>query len=388
MVDLYVKPSISGYNSSPPSDEGSTTAANTVKWSTIKTKLPDPIKNLVDSMNTLIDAGFDSMFGNAVRADSSGGTMTTSDYGKLIKTTNAITVTLPTATDAGGNFCFSFYNADANSDLTIGRNGASINGAASDLTISPGTGGVVFCDGTNWWALKTIGLTGNVVIAGTSASSAELRLSEDTDNGTNYTGLKAAASISANTSFVLPSADGTAGQYLKTDGSATLAFQTPRTITAEQSTAAGNATPIDFTGIPAGVKEIKIMFVGTSTSGTSPWLIQVGDAGGFEDTSYVSEAVLLGGANNYVTGTAGFVVLQASVAADAYRGAITLSLQKSSNFTWVETGLLSTAGGGTSRVHASSGAKALSAELTQVRLTTVNGTDNWDAGVVSISYTF
>ena len=36
--------SVSGYNSSPPSDDGSTTTANEVKWSTIKTKLPDPLK--------------------------------------------------------------------------------------------------------------------------------------------------------------------------------------------------------------------------------------------------------------------------------------------------------------------------------------------------------
>ena len=187
MVDLYVKPSISGYNSSPPPDDDSKTAANAIKWSTIKTKLPDPIKSLVDSMNTLIDAGFDAMFGNAVRADSSGGAMTTSDYGKLIKTTNAITVTLPTATDAGGNFCFAVYNADASASLVLGRNGASINGVASDLTFAFGAGGIVFCDGTNWWVLKTINATG-VLYSNTTATLTVGYTLTTYDNGTKSSG--------------------------------------------------------------------------------------------------------------------------------------------------------------------------------------------------------
>ena len=52
----------------------------------------------------------------------------------------------------------------------------------------------------------------------------EIRFNETTANGTNYIGLKAPASLASNTTFVLPSADGTAGQFLKTDGAGNLSF--------------------------------------------------------------------------------------------------------------------------------------------------------------------
>jgi hypothetical protein len=66
--------------------------------------------------------------------------------------------------------------------------------------------------------------TGVANFKGTSTSSAELRLFEDTDNGTNYVGLKAPASISASVTYTLPSADGTNGYQLTTNGSGTLSW--------------------------------------------------------------------------------------------------------------------------------------------------------------------
>lgn len=68
--------------------------------------------------------------------------------------------------------------------------------------------------------------SGTLAIPGTSASGAIARLYEDTDNGTNYIGLKAPASVASNLDFTLPSADGSAGQFLKTNGSGVLGFET------------------------------------------------------------------------------------------------------------------------------------------------------------------
>ena len=51
-----------------------------------------------------------------------------------------------------------------------------------------------------------------------------LKLYEDTDNGTNYVSLKAADNIASNLTFTLPSADGSNGQALVTNGSGTLSF--------------------------------------------------------------------------------------------------------------------------------------------------------------------
>ena len=61
-------------------------------------------------------------------------------------------------------------------------------------------------------------------VAGTTAAGANLKLYEDTDNGTNFVSLKAADSIASNVTFTLPAADGTNGQALVTNGTGTLSF--------------------------------------------------------------------------------------------------------------------------------------------------------------------
>jgi hypothetical protein len=53
-ITPYTSVSISGYNSSPPSDDGSQTDANRVQWSKHKTKLADPIKAHTEAVNTNI----------------------------------------------------------------------------------------------------------------------------------------------------------------------------------------------------------------------------------------------------------------------------------------------------------------------------------------------
>ena len=151
------------------------------------------------------------------------------------------------------------------------------------------------------------------------------------------------------------------------------------TLGTEQATTSG--TSIDFTSIPAGVRKITIMLSGVSTNGTSVLLIQIGDAGGVETSGYVSRAHDLSGGN---TNTAGFILSRAQAAADTVSGAITLSLENSSAFTWTQTGFIDQPT--TSAIGWSVGLKSLSAELDRVRLTTVNGSDTFDAGAVNIQY--
>lgn len=126
------------------------------------------------------------------------------------------------------------------------------NGCADTITIKNSTGsGVavpagksmfVFNNGTDVLnaisyvtalATATATITGGTIsgitqldVAGTSAAGANLKLYEDTDNGTNYISLKAADSIASNLTLTLPSADGTNGQAIVTDGSGTLSFAT------------------------------------------------------------------------------------------------------------------------------------------------------------------
>lgn len=65
---------------------------------------------------------------------------------------------------------------------------------------------------------------GVVSVGGTTTSQGELKLYEDTDNGSNYVAFKAPASVSLDVTWTLPNADGTNGQVIGTNGSGTLSF--------------------------------------------------------------------------------------------------------------------------------------------------------------------
>jgi hypothetical protein len=65
---------------------------------------------------------------------------------------------------------------------------------------------------------------GSANISGTSSAGANIKLYEDTDNGTNYVALKAPDTIAADVTWTLPDADGTTGQVLSTNGSGVLSW--------------------------------------------------------------------------------------------------------------------------------------------------------------------
>ena len=104
------------------------------------------------------------------------------------------------------------------------------------------------------WLDSSVSLTSPVAVSGNASAGAEIRLPEDTDNGSNYVALKAADSIASDVTFTLPNADGTADQILKTDGSGNLSFVDASTGISWQSVqttgftaSAGNAYPCNTT---------------------------------------------------------------------------------------------------------------------------------------------
>ena len=117
--------------------------------------------------------------------------------------------------------------------LFIGEGGVDGNGDANNVTV---IGGQYFSDMLDHVAGTLTGssaLTADAnlaidkVIVGNSATAGgTVRFNEGTNNGTNFIGLKAPPAITTSTNFVLPDGDGTAGQFLKTDGSANLSFGT------------------------------------------------------------------------------------------------------------------------------------------------------------------
>jgi hypothetical protein len=68
--------------------------------------------------------------------------------------------------------------------------------------------------------------TGALDVLGNSTAGSNIKLYEDTDNGTNYVAFKAPDTIASNVTWTLPSADGTSAQVLSTNGSGTLSWAT------------------------------------------------------------------------------------------------------------------------------------------------------------------
>lgn len=90
-------------------------------------------------------------------------------------------------------------------------------------TIS-GDSGVVFPDATT--QSTAVSVASPFVLNALPASGAELRLPEANANGVHYVELKAPNALAANVVFTLPTADGTNGQYLQTNGAGQLSFVT------------------------------------------------------------------------------------------------------------------------------------------------------------------
>ena len=64
----------------------------------------------------------------------------------------------------------------------------------------------------------------NLKVGNGSTAGATLQIMEDSDNGTNFVGLKAADTLGSSVTFTLPSADGSANQVIGTDGNGVLSF--------------------------------------------------------------------------------------------------------------------------------------------------------------------
>jgi len=167
-------------------------------------------------------------------------------------------------------------------------------------------------------------------------------------------------------------------------GSNTLTLQaataTSAVNTLATAVASTSGTSIDFTGLPAWVKKITLMFANVSTNGSSIVIIQLGTGSTTYTTSgYLGSAASNATIANYTTGMA---TTAARGSAYVNHGATTIT--NITGNSWVASG---TMGNSDSAIMSYSGSSiALGAALTAVRITTVNGTDTFDAGTINILY--
>ena len=154
------------------------------------------------------------------------------------------------------------------------------------------------------------------------------------------------------------------------------------TLTSATAVASTSGTSINFTGIPSWVKRITVMFSGVSTNGTSLPRIQLGVSGVATTSGYLGSwfASASGVANGNIS--AGIDFGDIAAAADIRHGNIVFTLLTGS--TWSFTGMTSLSSA--NRISYVSGSISLSGVLNMVRITTVNGTDTFDAGSINIMY--
>jgi len=156
-------------------------------------------------------------------------------------------------------------------------------------------------------------------------------------------------------------------------------------ITSGTAVASTSGTSIDFTSIPSWVKRITVMLNNVSTNGSSLVQIQLGTSGGVVTSAYDSRCFGYTGGNAGSSATSGFIVeaTGGGGAANIRIGAI--QIFNISGNTWIASGSqsISTTNGAS---FVSNGNIVLSGVLTTVRITTVNGTDTFDAGSINILY--
>ena len=156
----------------------------------------------------------------------------------------------------------------------------------------------------------------------------------------------------------------------------------PYSPTVGTDTATTSGTSVDITGIPSGVKQIIVMCEGISTNGLSDYMLQLGDSGGIETSGYEGRGNTVGG--GYVQNSSGFVIALDINSSAQYHGQLQLYLKDEANETWSLMSRL--AKHDTTASDTCAGTKSLSAEIDRIRLTTIGGTDTFDAGSFSIQY--
>jgi microcystin-dependent protein len=117
----YSSQAVSGFDSSPPVDDGSATEANKVKWSTIKSKLASPLKTFGEAINSALVTALDQ----SCTAVTSNTSASDSDHDKTIQVnTSSVTITLADATTMAAGYVVSVSN-NSSGDVSVALSSAT-----------------------------------------------------------------------------------------------------------------------------------------------------------------------------------------------------------------------------------------------------------------------
>ena len=130
MGTKYSTVSISSYNASPPSDDGTEDASNQINWVKHKDKLGDPLKTAIESINTNLVTALNQ----SIVAKADNYTITAAEHNKTVDVTTVsagVSIYLPDAVSAAAGFITTVSNNPDSSDnfsLALTTDTNTING--------------------------------------------------------------------------------------------------------------------------------------------------------------------------------------------------------------------------------------------------------------------
>lgn len=140
----YSTVTVSAYNASPPSDDGTQSDANKVKWATTKTKLSDPLNSAIASINTALLTAFDY----SVNQKTAAYTTVAGDHMRTVEiaptVSSAVTISLGDATTMTSGYMVLVKNSSGvTCTLTRVTGGDTIDGVAGTVSLPSNSGIVV-----------------------------------------------------------------------------------------------------------------------------------------------------------------------------------------------------------------------------------------------------
>lgn len=175
MGTKFVSVSKSGYNASPPADDGTVAASNQVNWAKHKTKLSDPIADQV----TALQAALTNHFNEGPDAKSVNYTTVAGDFNKVLNVTASATISLISVASVSVGYKVTVYNSHS-SAITVDLANASdaLDGTTNGSVSIPSKGAMQFM----------VSASGNYISFAQTRNSVDLSSTQTITGDKTFTG--------------------------------------------------------------------------------------------------------------------------------------------------------------------------------------------------------
>lgn len=151
----YTSVTVSGYNTSPPADDGTVSTANKVRWETIKTKLSDPLNSFASAVNSQMSTAILNTFLASTSEKSGSFSVDVTEDGMSYSCTDTGTASLPAVDDVYAGFAVLISN-DGSGVITVDADSTELVGGAETQDLDENEWAIIQCNGTAWLFFKAV----------------------------------------------------------------------------------------------------------------------------------------------------------------------------------------------------------------------------------------